>query len=302
MKTANLATMTPLLALKLVMVAALWGGTFIAGRILAQSLPLMTAAFGRFFVASILLVFVAVKMEGNLPRLNREQMLLTAVLGFTGIFLYNICFFGALARVPAGRTSLFVSLTPIVTAILAGLIYSERLGLRRWMGIVVALLGAIVVITRGDLLGGIADISQSLGLGELMMLGAVLSWATYTLISRKVLETLSPIAATTYGTLWGFVFLSIGAIGEFREIDWMFLDWRVWTSVFYLGAFGTVLAFIWYYQGIQRVGPSRTAIFTNLVPAFGVLFSAVLLGEPILISMVVGGLIAALGVSLVNKK
>jgi drug/metabolite transporter (DMT)-like permease len=170
------------------------------------------------------------------------------------------------------------------------------------MGIVVALLGAIVVIARGDLLGGITDIRQSLGLGELMMLGAVLSWATYTLISRKALETLSPIAATTYGTLWGFVFLSIGAIGEFREIDWMLLDWRVWTSVFYLGAFGTVLAFIWYYQGIQRVGPSRTAIFTNLVPAFGVLFSVVLLGEPILISMVIGGLIAALGVSLVNKK
>ena len=302
MKSAKLTTMTSLLALKLVMVAALWGGTFIAGRILAQSLPLMTAAFGRFFVASILLVFVAVKMEGKLPRLNREQMLLTAVLGFTGIFLYNICFFGALARVPAGRTSLFVSLTPIVTAILAGLIYSERLGLRRWIGIVVALLGAIVVITRGDLLGGIADISQSLGLGELMMLGAVLSWATYTLISRKALETLSPIAATTYGTLWGFIFLSIGAIGEFKDIDWIILDWCVWSSVFYLGAFGTVLAFIWYYQGIQMVGPSRTAIFTNLVPAFGVLFSAALLGEPILISMIVGGLIAAFGVSLVNKK
>jgi drug/metabolite transporter (DMT)-like permease len=80
------------------------------------------------------------------------------------------------------------------------------------------------------------------------------------------------------------------------------LDWHVWISVFFLGAFGTVLAFIWYHQGIQTVGPSRTAIFTNLVPAFGVLFSAVLLDEPILISMVVGGLIAVLGVSLVNKK
>lgn len=302
MKTASLSTMTPLLAFKLVMVAAFWGGTFIAGKVLAQSLPLMTAAFSRFFVASILLVIVVVKMEGKLPRLNRQQILLTAILGFTGVFLYNICFFGALAKIPAGRTSLFVSLTPIVTAILAGIIFSERLGLRRWIGIVVALLGAIVVITRGDLIGGIADISQSLGLGELMMLGAVFSWAAYTLISRKVLESLSPIVATTYGTLWGFLFLSIGAIGEFKDIDWMLLDWRVWSSVFYLGAFGTVLAFIWYYQGIQTVGPSRTAIFSNLVPAFGVLFSAVLLGEPILISMVVGGLIAVLGVSLVNKK
>jgi len=302
MKIANLSVMTPLLAFKLVMVAALWGGTFIAGRIVAQSLPLMTAAFSRFFVASILLVIVAVKMEGKLPRLNREQILLTAILGFTGIFLYNICFFGALARLPAGRTSLFVSLTPVVTAVLAGLIFSERLGVRRWVGIAVALIGAIVVITRGDLIGGITDITQSLGLGELMMLGAVLSWATYTLISRKVLETLSPIAATTYGTLWGFIFLSIAAVGEFKDIDLTLLDWSVWISVFYLGAFGTVLAFIWFYQGIQTVGPSRTAIFTNLVPAFGVLFSAVLLGEPILISMVVGGLIAVLGVSLVNKK
>jgi drug/metabolite transporter (DMT)-like permease len=302
MKIANLSAMTPLLALKLVMVAALWGGTFIAGKILVQSLPLMTAAFGRFFVASILLVIIAVKMEGKLPRLNREQILLTAVLGFTGIFLYNICFFGALEKVPAGRTSLFVSLTPVVTAILAGIIFSERLGIRRWVGIVVALLGAVVVITRGNLVEGVTDISQSLGLGELMMLGAVFSWATYTLISRKVLQTLSPIVATTYGTLWGFIFLSIGAIGEFKDIDWMLLDWRAWTSIFYLGALGTVLAFIWYYQGIKTVGPSRTAIFTNLVPAFGVLFSAVLIGEPILISMIVGGVIAALGVSLVNKK
>jgi len=302
MKTTSVSAMTPLLVLKLVMVAALWGGTFIAGRILAQSMPLMTAAFGRFFIASILLVIVALKLEGKLPRLNDKQMLLTALLGFTGIFLYNICFFGALARIPAGRTSLFVSLTPIVTAILAGIIFTEKLGIRRWVGIVIALFGAIIVTTRGDMIGGNADISQSIGMGELMMIGAVFSWAAYTVISRKVLETLSPINATTYGTLWGFLFLSIGAIDELKDIDWMLLDWRVWTSVFYLGAFGTVLAFIWYYQGIKTVGPSRAAIFTNLVPAFGVLFSAVLLGEPILTSMVVGGLIAVLGVTFVNKK
>lgn len=301
MKTANLSAMTPLLVLKLTMVAVFWGGAFIAGRILAQSLPTMTAAFGRIFIASILLVIVVIKIEGILPRLNRKQTFLTAILGFTGVFINNICFFGALARVPAGRTSLFVSLTPIVTAILASFFFRERLGVRRWFGILVALIGAIVVITRGDLVSGITDINQSIGLGELMMIGAVFSWAAYTLISREVIETLSPIVATTYSTLWGFFFLSIGALGEFKDIDWVLLDWRVWTSVFYLGAFGTVIAFIWFYEGIQAVGPSRTAIFSNLVPAFGVLFSVLLLGEPLLISMVVGGLITALGVSLVNR-
>lgn len=92
MKTANLSAMTPLLVLKLTMVAVFWGGAFIAGRILAQSLPTMTAAFGRIFIASILLVIVVIKIEGSLPRLNRKQIFLTAVLGFTGIFINNICF------------------------------------------------------------------------------------------------------------------------------------------------------------------------------------------------------------------
>ncbi|NBO81886.1 MAG: DMT family transporter, partial [Betaproteobacteria bacterium] len=226
----------------------------------------------------------------------------TAALGLTGIFFYNIFFFGALAQIPAGRTSLFVSLTPAITAILANLIFHEKLGLRRWIGVVVALFGAMIVITRGEVAQGMADIGESLGPGEVMMLGAVFSWVAYTLISRKALESLSPIIATTYGTLWGLAFLTIGAVGETGQLQWAQLNWRVWVSIFYMGALGTFVGFIWYYEGIKTVGPSRTAVFTNLVPAFGVLMSALILGEDVLVSMIVGGLIAVYGVSLVNKK
>ena len=295
-------TLSPGLSLKLVMVALFWGGTFIAGRILAQALPLMTAAFDRFLVAAILLVGAALYIEGGLPRLRRSQLLATAAMGLTGIFLYNVCFFGALARIPAGRTALFVSLTPIVTALMASLVFRERLGAKRWLGIGVALMGALIVITRGDLGGAMRDIGESIGLGEMLMSLAVLNWAAYTLISRKATESMSPIAATTYATLWGLAFLSVGAIGEFSSVRWLSLGWQVWASIIYLGAFGTVVAFIWYNQGIRAVGPSRTAIFTNLVPAFGVLLSAGLLGEAVLASMVVGGVVSAIGVSLTNRK
>lgn len=293
---------TAVLALKQVCVALFWGGTFIAGRVLAQAVPLMTAAAGRFLVASLLLVWAAFKMEGGLPRLNRRQLAGTALLGFTGIFLYNVFFFGALSRIPAGRTALFVSLSPVLTALCAAVLLGERLGRVRWLGIAVALLGAAVVITRGDFMAAANDIGQSVGAGEIMMMCAVLSWVAYTLLSRKMLAVLSPVAAMTYGSLWGFLFLGTAALGEIGGIDWHALDWRVWAAVLYMGAVGTVVAFLWYYQGIRAMGPSRTVVFTNLVPLFGVLLSALLLDEPVLASMLVGGALSVAGVILVNRR
>lgn len=295
------AAISPLVYVKLVFVTLFWGGTFIAGRILAQAVPLMTAATGRFAVAVTLLLLLAWKVEGGLPRLNRSQLVATAALGLTGIFLYNVCFFAALARMPAGRTALFVALNPIVTALAAAVLFRERLGAVKWLGIGIALSGAAIIITRGDLIGVLHDISQSIGVGEVLMFCAITSWAAYTLIGRAVLKGLTPIAATTYAALWGLAFLACGAAFEFSSIDWSVFDWQVWASIVYLGAFGTVIGFIWYYEGVKAIGPSRTAVFNNLVPAFGIALSSVLLGEPILVSMVVGGALAIVGVTLTNR-
>ena len=131
------------------------------------------------------------------------------------------------------------------------------------------------------------------------MFGAISSWAAYTIIGRVALKNLTPIAATTYATLWGLAFLACGAASE--SIDWSAFTWQVWASIVYLGAFGTVIAFIWYYEGVKALGPSRTAVFNNLVPAFGIVLALLVLGEPILLSMVVGGLLVIMGVTLTNR-
>lgn len=286
---------------KLAAVAFLWGGTFIAGRTLAHEMPAVVAAAMRFALAAVLLLLLAWRMEGGLPRLSRSQMLATAALGLTGIFLYNLCFFGALGKIPAGRAALFVALNPIVTALAAAVILRERLTSRKWAGIALAFVGAAIVITRGDMAGALHDISQSLGVGELFMLGGVFSWAAYTLIGRRALTNLSPIAATTYAAMWGLLFLSIGAAGQIGDVDWSALPVTAYASVVYLGAFGTVIGFVWYYEGVKAIGPSRASVFNNLVPVFGVLLAALLLGEPVLVSMVVGGALVVAGVTLTNR-
>ena len=287
--------------LKLLAVALFWGGTFIAGRIVAPQIPHMTAAALRFMVACALLGPLAWKVEGGLPKLNRAQLHATFALGATGIFLYNICFFAALERMPAGRTALFVALNPIVTALILAALFGERLGARRWLGIFIAFVGASVVITKGDLSGAIADFSQSVSQGELFMICAICGWAAYTIIGRHALKGLSPIAATTYASLWGLLLLMCGASTEWHQFEPRHLSWQVLAALLYLGAVGTVIGFVWYYEGVKAIGPARTAVFNNLIPVFGIGLGALLLGEPILISMVAGGILVIGGVLLTNR-
>ncbi|WP_342115614.1 DMT family transporter [Pseudoduganella sp. OTU4001] len=287
--------------LKLIACTLIWGGTFIAGHIVSNALPPLTAAAIRFSIAASLLLVLAWKREGGLPRLSMQQLGATAALGLTGIFLYNFCFFSALGTMEASRSALFIAINPIVTALAAAVVLRERLTWQKWAGIGIAFTGAAVLITRGEPLAALHDVSQSIGIGELMMLGAVTCWAAYTLVGRAALKGLTPVAATTYASLWGLGFLLIAASRELPEVAWTSLGWQVWASVTYLGAFGTVVAFVWWYEGVKALGPARTAVFNNLVPVFGVSLAALMLGEQVLASMVAGGVLVAAGVTLTNR-
>jgi drug/metabolite transporter (DMT)-like permease len=283
---------------RLVAVPAIWGGTFIAGRILALAVPAAVGSLLRYVVAVVALLVAARWMEGGLPRLTRRQVLGTLLLGATGIFAYNLFFLGALARLPASRTSLIIALNPVVTIAAASLLVGERLNARRGLGVGVALAGVWIVVSRGDVLG---SGTGAVGTGELLMFGGVCSWAAYTLIGRRVLAGMSPLAATTYASLWGTALLAAAAAPDLRDLQASDLTLPVALSVLYLGVLGTSVAFVWYYQAVQRLGASRTVIFNNLVPVFGASFGVLLLGEPLLPSMLVGGAIAVAGVMLVSK-
>ena len=284
--------------LRLAVVPAIWGGTFIAGRILAVAVPPAVGALLRFIVACMALLAAAFLLERGLPRLDRRQLFATVALGATGVLAYNLFFLGALLRMPASRTSLIVALNPAVTIVAASLLFGERLRPLRWAGVALALLGVWIVLTRGDPLAAVGD---TLGAGEWMMFGAICAWAAYTLIGRSVLRGLTPLAATTWASLFGTAMLVPVAAPDLARVELSALTPQVLAAVAYLGLLGTGLAFVWYYRAVQVLGPSRTVIFNNLVPVFGAAFGVGLLGEPATASMLVGGAIALTGVMLVTR-
>jgi drug/metabolite transporter (DMT)-like permease len=290
-----------MLYMQLTLVAFLWGGTFVAGRLVSAELPPLVAATARFGLASLALLLLLWKSEGGLPRLSLGQSVLMALLGLSGVCLYNLFFFAALSEMPASRTALFVAFNPIAVALVGALLAWRLLPPGQVVGICIALVGAVIVIARGDVAGLWADAQQRFGKGEIYMLAAVGSWVGYTLLGRRALGSVSPLAATTWAALIGFLLL-LGALvvtgpGTMPQIPSM----TSILAIFYLAIGGTVVPFVWYYQGVQQIGAERTAIFTNLVPVFGVALGAVLLNEPVGASMLAGGALVVAGVMLTNR-
>lgn len=284
---------------RLASVPLIWGGTFIAGRVVAAHLPPATAAVLRFVLAALALLAAVQVSRGfaSMWRLDRRQLVATAMLGATGVLAYNLLFFQALTLLPAGRASVIVALNPVVTLLLAAAVLGDRLSPLRWGGAAMALAGVWIVVTRGDL----SQLAQALGRGELAMFGAVCAWAGYTLIGRTMLRGVPPLVATAWAALWGVLFLVPIAALERGEVHAADITAGTLAGLVFLGVLGTAVAFVWYSEGVQRLGSARAVVFNNLVPVVGVALGWVLLGEPVGASALVGGALAVAGVFVVNR-
>lgn len=287
---------------KLVVATFIWGSTFIVGSLVVHDIPNVLAAALRFSIAAPLLLLTVLRLHGRLPRLTLQQFGFTVCLGLSGIYGYNLCFFGALSVMPAGRTALFVAFNPVVTFILLSVFMRERIARIQWLGVLVALAGAAIIVTRGEILSTVASLGKSFGRGELYMLAGITAWAIYTIVGRRAMATLSPVVATAYATLWGSLMLLAQAFYDGSIHQWHNVSLPSALGLAYLGVVGTVVAFVWYYQGIRAIGAARAAVFNNLIPVFGVVLASVLLSEPVLWSMVIGGGLVMAGVALTNRR
>jgi drug/metabolite transporter (DMT)-like permease len=278
--------------------AILWGASWPAGKILAQAGPPMHAAAWRFSVAVIALLVWLVIANKGLPKLSIKQALGMIAGGAVGVFGYAYCFMYGLQSVPAGRASLVVTLNPVMTTLMAALIFGERFNRRIALGMMLAFVGGIIVLTHGE---PWKLFSGELGKGELLLLGCAIAWSSYTLMGKKLLQGVPALTATTYTSCAGLVLLWAAALAFEPSISPLGLRGEVHGAIAFLGLGATVLAYVWYFKGVADLGASTAASYISLVPVFGVLSSVLYLGESVDASLLVGGALAVAGVVLMNQ-
>lgn len=285
--------------IKLVLTTFFWGGTFVAARFAVKETAPFFAAGSRFAVATaILLVLLAwqtYKNNSSFPRPSSwREVAILASLGLSGIFCYNAFFFTGLKYTGAANGSLIVAINPILTSVLSAWWLKEHIRPVQVLGLMVSLCGVCVIVTRGNM-----EVIQTLAFnhGDLLMLGAPLSWAVYSILGKRALARFSPLVATTYAAFFGTIFLFPVALWEYGKSPAPYsFSMLGWLAILQLALLGTVVGFVWWYQAIQRIGASRAAIFVNLVPLFGALLAALILGERLGWPQLWGGALVITGV------
>ncbi|NVZ50799.1 DMT family transporter [Pseudomonas sp. B6002] len=287
--------------LKLAAVTMVWGGTFVAGRFLAGAIDPLLASSLRFLLASVALLLFMACTRIPLIRPSAGQLLRLALLGFFGIFFYNLCFFYGLQYINASRASLIVALNPAVIGLATWLLFKERLGANKVAGIALCLGGAATVIVSRNpqLLQGAAQAWR----GDLLIFGCVVGWGVYSLCSRELNKALGPLQAVTWSVLLGTLMLTLASLimGRFTFAAFNAIHAPQLLSLLYLGVLGSAVAYIGYYDGIRRIGATRSGVFIALNPLTAVICGALLLDEHLTQAMLVGGAVILLGIYLCNK-
>jgi drug/metabolite transporter (DMT)-like permease len=249
-----------------------WGSNFNAARALAEyELPALTAAGGRFAIAVVILLLMRALRGKPESTLGPRDMLALVILGLIGVFSFNYAFFTALHTTSALNAALIMALSPLTTTLLSAWLLKTTIQRNQIAGIAIAFIGVALVITGGHLT------ALRVAIGDLWMLYACLAWSVYTVLVKKYAATVPPLQQARWTIAAGALALIVLALGHESPLPLLAQQPpSVFLIMGYMAVCGTVLAYLFWLQGIQALGPQRAAITFNLVPVSALLVNLAL--------------------------
>ena len=208
---------------------------------------------------------------------SRRDLLTLLVLGMIGNGVYQILFIEGVARSRAGDAALVLAASPAFIAILGRALGVERISTRGVVGIALSLAGMAFVVYGREMAGEGGDTTTLLG--NLLVLAGSLAWALYSVLLKPRTDHLDVVTISAFTMLGGaIVMLAVGAPAMART-DWRAVAPGVWGAMLYSGLFALVLAYLFWYRGVQVLGPTRTAMYSNLQPVIALGAAWAALGE-----------------------
>jgi drug/metabolite transporter (DMT)-like permease len=259
--------------LGMLLVAIIWGVNFSVTKGAFASFPPLAFTGVRFGLASLFLVPLVRRLEGDEP-LPRGALVRLVVLGLVGNSLYQLAWISGLERTTASNSALILASMPTIVAVMAVALRLEPFRPKVLGGVLVASLGVVLVVAARGTGFGAATIA-----GDLLTLAAVVCWAGYTLGLRVLPREISPIRVTMVTTVAGAPVLLLAGLPAMADMDWSAVGWEGWSALAYSTVLSLLVAYLIWNRSVKVVGPSRTVIYMCLTPLVAVIAAGLLLGE-----------------------
>jgi drug/metabolite transporter (DMT)-like permease len=251
----------------------------------------------RFGVGGLILLGVLRWLEGSIG-FRRADVRLLLVASVLGITLSQISFVLALTNTSASDTALLAATSPILTTLLATAVGLERMNRRHWAAAVVGLAGAILIVAGG---ASTRHLGQSL-LGDVLALGNVVGASASALPIMPLLRRYSPLRILTWQMLLGTAMLVPFALPSLLTQDYAAITSTGWASLGYAVVFSGIATNLLYFTAIGRVGASRAAMYQYIQSFLAVVFAVLLLGEPVRVLQLLGGVVVVGSVVLSRQR
>jgi drug/metabolite transporter (DMT)-like permease len=261
----------------------IWGSNFTIIKAALREFPELGFNALRMVTASALFALILAHRQQLWAGrgFTRHDWLRILLLAVVGHFLYQLLFLGGVARTSVANSSLIFGCTPVTVALLSAWLGHERVSLVRWAGAALSLSGVYLVVAGGSQRG--ASLT-----GDMLVAVAMFSWALYTVGSRSLLARHSPLVVTGYTMAIGSLLYAPFGVPSLVRLDWAAISVAGWLGLLYSAVFALVVSYLIWYTAVQRVGNSRTSIYSNVVPLVAISVAALVLGESIALRQILG--------------
>ena len=285
--------------IKATIAVSAWGASFIATKVALRDVSPVTVVWLRFAIG-ILIIGYAVWARKQLSLPSIRELFYFAVLGAIGITFHQWLQSTGLVTSEATTTAWIVAATPIFIALLGFIVLKENLGKNTGVGLVLATVGVILVVTKGDLASlAIGKFGTS---GDLLILLSAPNWAVFSVLSRRGLQRHPAAMMMFYVMLFGWLLTGVQFIAGSGIEEIALLTVEGWMGVGFLGVFSTGIAYIFWYDALQVLEATQTGVFLYLEPLVAIVVAAVVLAEALVPAALLGGTFILAGVWLVNRQ
>jgi len=270
----------------MLLVTFLWGGFFLFGKVAVAEATPFVVVFLRFATAGVVLAVLLSLREPQAWWPKGRDFTIAIGMGIIGGAIYNGLVFTAFKLAPASDGAMIgPGLNPLLTTLFAAYLFGEPLGRRRLVAFVIGLIGLTLIfyIPLTTAQGSTHRLT-----GDALFVGSAVMWSANTLLGRAAAGRFSPLASTTYTTLFGLPLMTLFAAQDLAQTPWLSLSGRFWLVIAVMGLACTVAAFLLFYDAIRLVGAGTAASYLLLIPVIGLALSIFVLHEKPDVTQVLG--------------